>query len=166
MYQRIEAGAFAALLTGLLHVGTATAQAGPVQMTIGDLSAVQRAAIEEETRRTKLRMQAGSEGILVPPPSQGATAIPVVATPASSPASAPRALVQSEPRMAVTGVAKLRGGWVVEVVTDSGAYLLGAGQAVPQTAWLVDVVDEQQVVLSRPGERKGSAINRRFTFKR
>ena len=67
--------------------------------------------------------------------------------------------------MAVTGVAKLRAGWLAEVVTDAGAFLLASGQPVPGTAWHVEAVDSGRVTLARPAERSSAApITRSYAF--
>jgi hypothetical protein len=160
MWQQIKW--ISAVLVGIAAPIAAMAQSAPPSMTIGDLSAAQRAVIDADIRRALMRVQAGSEAPMVPAPTSSAMVIPV-ASPAAA-ASSPRPFVQLEPRVAVTGVAKLRGDWLAEVVTDSGAYLLKSGQAVPQTAWRVNSVDGRQVTLVRDGERKGAKTLRSFAF--
>jgi hypothetical protein len=58
----------------------------------------------------------------------------------------------------------LKGLWRVEVLTDGGVFLLGAGQAVPGTTWRVGSIEPGRVTLLRPGPRKGKSIERVFAL--
>ena len=110
--------------------------------TIADYSRAQRALLES----TMSQAAARSAGL--------ATSAPAVAAPASVAASAPpprMAMPAMAPAVQVSGVFASRGGAVAEVVVNATAYLLGAGQGVPGTAWHVETVAIDRVVLGRQG---------------
>jgi hypothetical protein len=109
--------------------------------TIADYSRAQRALLES----TMSQAAARSAGF-------GASAPAAVST--SGAASAPAAritLPAMVPALQVSGVFAARGTAVAEVVVNARAYLLGAGQGVPGTAWHVEAVAVDKVVLARPG---------------
>ena len=110
--------------------------------TIADYSRAQRALLES----TMSQAAARSAGL--------AASAPAVAAPASVAASAPpprMAMPAMAPAVQVSGVFASRGGAVAEVVVNATAYLLGAGQGVPGTAWHVETVAIDRVVLGRQG---------------
>lgn len=149
-------------LAGLMLAGGAGAQGEPPTVTIGDLTAAQRALIDAEIRRTLGKAQGRSEPLVPALPTAGASAlaIPLVAAAATSAATAQSGALATvapppqgadaaaDPRLSVTGQAQLRGTWRAEVVTDTGVYLLSSGQAVPGTQWRVAAVEPGRVTLS------------------
>lgn len=111
--------------------------------TIADYSRAQRALLESAMAQASARSAgAGAPG--------SAVAASVAAS--SPPVLAPRiARVSSMPTVQVSGVFVARDGALVEVVVNATAYLLGVGQGVPGTAWHVEGVTVDRVVLSRQG---------------
>jgi len=108
--------------------------------TIADYSRSQRALLEN----TMTQAAARSAGLGASAPSTAASA-PVVAA-----APAPR--LQSPPGLStvqVSGVFASSSGSVAEVVVNATAYLLGTGQGVPGTAWRVESIAIDRVVLAR-----------------
>ena len=110
--------------------------------TIADYSRAQRALLES----TMSQAAARSAGM--------AASVPVMAASTSVAASAPlprMAMPAVAPAVQVSGVFAARGGAVAEVVVNATAYLLGAGQRVPGTAWHVETIAIDRVVLGRQG---------------
>ena len=119
--------------------------------TIADYSRAQRAMLE--TAMTQAAARSASLGASAPaaPPSTPAAAISTL------PAAAPQAVASRvvlpplAPVVQVSGVFASSAGALAEVVVDATAYLLRAGEGVPGTAWHVDIVAIDRVVLSRQG---------------
>jgi type IV pilus biogenesis protein PilP len=113
-----------------------------VGQTIADYSRAQRALLENTMTQAAAR-SAGS----------GASAPVVSASMPSAPApSSPRVpLPAAAPGVQVSGVFASPSGAVAEVVVNTTAYLLGAGQGVPGTGWRVESIAVDRVVLSRRG---------------
>jgi len=130
-----------------LAVSTAGAQ------TIADYSRAQRALLES----TMAQAAARSAGL-------GASA-PASAPAAASPPSVPRpAPLPAAPAVQVGGVFACADGIVAEVIVNATAYLLGAGQGVPGTAWLVESIEVDRVVLGRHAMTAGDAEGARKVF--
>lgn len=110
--------------------------------TIADYSRAQSAWLES----TMSQAAARSAGL-------GASAPAVVAaTSPSASAPAPRmTMLPTAPAVQVSGIFASRAGAVAEVVVNATAYLLGVGQDVPGTAWHVETIAVEKVVLGRPG---------------
>ena len=114
--------------------------------TIADYSRVQRALLES----TMTQAAARSAGMGASAPAPGPATAASSATPAAMPA--PRVpSTPTAPAVQVSGVFESRDGAVAEVVVNATPYLLGAGQGVPGTAWRVEAVAIDRVVLSRHG---------------
>jgi hypothetical protein len=96
----------------------------------------------------------------------GTTPIPAIPNqaPIGKPAPTRDPAGADEPRISIAGQALLKGLWRVEVLTDGGVFLLGAGQAVPGTTWRVGSIEPGRVTLLRPGPRKGKSIERVFAL--
>ncbi len=111
--------------------------------TIADYSRAQRALLES----TMSQAAARSAGLAASAPAAVAASTGVAAS-----ASSPRvAMPAVAPTVQVSGVFASRGGAVAEVVVNATAYLLAAGQGVPGTAWHVETVAIDRVVLGRQG---------------
>jgi len=112
--------------------------------TIADYSHAQRAWLES----TMSQAAARSAGFAAPtPPTASAAAVSLAA---SAPAGR-RAMAAPEPVVQVSGVFAAAGGAVAQVMVDATSYLLGVGQGVPGTAWRVQAVAIDKVVLGRTG---------------
>jgi type IV pilus biogenesis protein PilP len=110
--------------------------------TIADYSRAQSALLES----TMSQAAARSAGLTAP--------VPAVAAASSVAASAPTprmAMPAMAPAVLVSGVFASRSGAVAEVVVNATAYLLGAGQGIPGTAWHVETIAIDRVVLGRQG---------------
>ncbi len=110
--------------------------------TIADYSRAQRALLEN----TMSQAAARSAGL--------AASAPAVAAPTTVAASVPAphvAMPALAPAVQVSGVFASRAGTVAEVVVNATAYLLGIGQGVPGTAWHVETIAVDRVVLARQG---------------
>jgi hypothetical protein len=112
--------------------------------TIADYSRAQRALLESAMTQAAAR----SAGLSASAP---AVAAPASAPSAPAPASAPARLTLPPPAVQVSGVFASSGGAIAEVVVNSTPYLLGAGERVPGTAWQVQAVAVDRVVLARHG---------------
>ncbi|MFL6700011.1 MAG: hypothetical protein ACJ8GJ_22810 [Vitreoscilla sp.] len=112
--------------------------------TIADYSRAQSAWLES----TMSQAAARSAGL-----GASAPAVVVPTSPAASaPAPAPRmTMLATAPAVQVSGIFASRAGAVAEVVVNATAYLLGAGQDVPGTAWHVETIGVEKVVLGRAG---------------
>ena len=96
-----------------------------------------------------------------------AASAPPVAAPSSLVASAsvPRTTTPAvAPAVQVNGVFASRGSVVAEVVVNATSYLLGTGQSVPGTAWHVEAVAIDRVVLGRQGGAGADAEGSRKVF--
>lgn len=119
-------------------------------LTLEDLAALQRAAIETEARRTP-RAEATS-------PTAG-PAVPAIAVipnshapstkPLTAPSIPPLGLPAVPPRLAVAGIAGAQGRWIVELATDTGPIALQVGDLIPGTAWRVVGLSPRTVRLER-----------------
>ena len=114
--------------------------------TIADYSRAQRSFLENAMAQAAAR--SAGLGASAPAPSQ-ATPASVGTAPALPAPHAP--LPPMTPAVQVSGVFASRDGAVAEVVVNATPYLLGAGQGVPGTAWHVESIAIDRVVLSRRG---------------
>ncbi len=136
----------------VLVASTASAQ------TIADYSRAQRAMLESVMSQAAARSAGMAASAPVVPASS--------ATAAAAPS--PRVLPQT-PSLAVhvSGIFASREGAVAEVVVNTTAYLLGVGQGVPGTAWRVETIAVDRVVLDRqgsPGAVDGDGLRRVFSL--
>jgi hypothetical protein len=124
--------------------------------TIADYSRAQRMLLEN----TMAQAAARSAGLGASAPA--ATASAAVVTPLLPaprlPTGAPRPVPQ------VSGVFASADGVVAEVVVNATAYLLAAGQGVPGTAWQVESVAIDRVVLGRHAGADGDPPGTRKSF--
>ena len=128
----------AACVVGILVLAASPAGA----QTIADYSRAQRALLETAMAQAAAR----SAG-------QGAPAPAVAASAPAAPAAA-RMLPRPsppQPDVQVSGVFAASRAVVAEVLVDSTPYLLGAGERVPGTEWLVQAVAVDRVVLAHRG---------------
>jgi hypothetical protein len=117
--------------------------------TIADYSRAQRALLE--STMTQAAARSVGMGASAPVPVAGAASAAPVAASLALPA--PRApLAPAAPAVQVSGVFESRDGAIAEVVVNATPYLLGAGQGVPGTAWRVEAVAIDRVVLIRHGD--------------
>ena len=128
---------FAACMLALSPLSTAA-------QTIADYSRAQRSLLENTMAQAASR--SAGLGASAPAPSLPA---PVAATPAMPAPQAP--LPPMAPAVQVSGVFASRDGAIAEVVVNATPYLLGTGQGVPGTAWHVESIAIDRVVLSRHG---------------
>ncbi len=110
--------------------------------TIADYSRAQSAWLES----TMSQAAARSAGLAASAPTVAAPSGLVVSAPASR-----MAMPVPAPAVHVSGVFASRAGAIAEVMVDATAYLLVAGQGVPGTAWRVETVAIDKVVLGRAG---------------
>ena len=130
----------AGLLVGVL----AMLASGAGAQTIADYSRAQRALLENTM--TQAAARSASLGASAPVPVQTAAA----STASLPPMSAPHPpLPPVAPVVQVSGVFASGGGAIAEVIVNATPYLLGAGQGVPGTAWHVESIAVDRVVLSR-----------------
>ncbi len=107
--------------------------------TIADYSRAQSAWLES----TMSQAAARSAGLAASAPAV-APAGPVASAPA------PRITMPAPPpAVQVSGVFASGAGSVAEVMVNATAYLLGVGQGVPGTAWRVETIAIDKVVLGR-----------------
>ena len=112
--------------------------------TIADYSRAQRVLLENTMTQAATR----SAGMA----ASAATPVPATAASAAAPPSMPAPHVPLPPMapvVQVSGVFASRDGAIAEVVVNATPYLLGAGQGVPGTAWHVETIAIDRVVLSR-----------------
>ncbi len=107
--------------------------------TIADYSRVQRAALESAMT------QAAARSAAVPASTPGT----VTPAPAVAPSQMQRPPQSPVPTVQVSGVFATSASAIAEVAVDRTAYLLAAGQGVPGTAWRVESVAVDRVVLNR-----------------
>lgn len=169
-------------------------RAQPAAVTIDDLAAAQRSALEAEARRaldraldrSSDRNASGSTASSSANGSGGLAAQPIPVVPAVRPATAAVASAQTmavpvsgtpapvaartpaapDTRLQVAGAARTRSGWRVEVSTDTGTWWLAAGQPIPGTAWRVAEISATDVTLARPAEASPVASPRPATGRR
>ena len=108
--------------------------------TIADYSRAQRALLES----TMSQAAARSAGFGASAPALSASASVAASAPASH-----TPLPAMPPAVQVSGVFSSHDGVVAEVVVNATPYLLGAGQSVPGTAWRVETIAVDRVVLGR-----------------
>ncbi len=114
--------------------------------TIADYSRAQRALLESKMTQAAAR----SAGMGSPAPA--ASAPPAASAAAPAPPLASRAPVRSmAPAVQVSGVFASKEGAIAEVVVDATPYLVTVGQGVPGTAWQVEAIAVDRVVLGRRG---------------
>ena len=132
-----------AVLSAALMCGLAPAPA----QTIADYSRAQRLLLESTMSQAAARSAglgaAAPSGAASAPASTASMPRPMPPVP-SMPAPAPAPGVQ------VSGVFASTAATVAEVVVNATPYLLRAGQGVPGTAWHVETVAADRVVLRRP----------------
>ena len=114
--------------------------------TIADYSRVQRALLESAMTLAAAR----SAGVVVAAPASAAS-VPASAPTTSAPRLTSPPALPAVPAVQVSGVFAARGGAVAEVVVNATAYVLGVGQGVPGTAWHVETIAVDRVVLVRQG---------------
>ena len=110
--------------------------------TIADYSRAQRLLLESAMSQAAAR----SAGLGGSAPAASAS-VPALAPPALPPRPSPRAA--PTPAIQVNGVFASSSASVAEVVVDATPYLLQAGQGVPGTAWRVQSIAVDRVVLGR-----------------
>ena len=120
--------------------------------TIADYSRAQRALLE--TTMSQAAARSAGMGASAPAPSP-AMAASVAAAPSMPALHAP--LPPSAPAVQVSGVFASRDAAIAEVVVNATPYLLGVGQGVPGTAWHVESIAIDRVVLSRRGNTMAAA---------
>jgi type IV pilus biogenesis protein PilP len=114
--------------------------------TIADYSRAQRAMLESAMTQAAAR-SAGLPSVASAPAPGGPA--PAPAAPVAHP---PLVRVQADavaPTLRVSGVFATSASTLAEVIVNGAAYLLAAGQGVPGTAWRVESVAVDRVVLSR-----------------
>ena len=114
--------------------------------TIADYSRAQRAMLENTMTQAAARSAGLGASAQAPGTAPAATASVVVAPALIAPRGA---VPPAAPAVQVSGVFASSSGAIAEVVVNATAYLLGAGQGVPGTAWRVEAVAVDRVVLSR-----------------
>jgi type IV pilus biogenesis protein PilP len=114
--------------------------------TIADYSRAQRALLE--TTMAQAAARSAGMGPSAPGP---ATASSVAASPSMPAPHAPSPPPAPVPAVQVSGVFASSDGAIAEIVVNATPYLLGAGQGVPGTAWHVESIAIDRVVLSRHG---------------
>ena len=124
---------------------------GVEAQTIADYSRAQRAMLE--TAMAQAAARSASLGASAPAsPSSAPMAAPATSLLAAPVAAASRMTLPSpSPAVQVSGVFATSAGSLAEVVVDATAYLLRAGEGVPGTAWHVETIAIDRVVLSRQG---------------
>jgi hypothetical protein len=138
-------------LACLLALATAT----PVDaQTIADYSRAQRLLLESAMAQAAAR----SAGLGASTPASGtpapasATGLPALPARTSPPSMSRAVALPSAPAaLQVSGVFVSSQGVLAEVVIDATPHLLGPGQGVPGTAWHVESIAVDEVVLARRG---------------
>ncbi len=136
---------FVAWLASLLACAFALGASPADAQTIADYSRAQRTMLENAMTQAAAR----SAGLGASAPAAVASATSVVPAPALRmplPAMTPVA-----PAVQVSGVFASRSGAVAEVLVNATPYLLEMGQGVPGTAWHVETIAVDCVVLGRQG---------------
>jgi len=130
----------------LPHAAIVLALAAPLAnaQTIADYSRAQRAFLENAMAQAAAR----SAGLGASAPALTASS----SVPPASVASLPHATLPSPtPTIQVSGVLAAGDAAFAEIVVDSTPYLLEAGERVPGTAWQVQAIAVDRVVLARRG---------------
>ncbi len=107
--------------------------------TIADYSRAQRTLLENTM--TQAAARSAGLGASAPAPAASVAAAPPLPTPRLP-------LPSVTPAVQVSGVFSSSNGAIAEVVVNATPYLLGVGQGVPGTAWHVESVAIDRVVLS------------------
>ena len=130
---------------------------GVEAQTIADYSRAQRAMLE--TAMAQAAARSASLGASAPAfPSSAPMAAPATSLLAAPVAAASRMTSPPpSPTVQVSGVFATSAGSLAEVVVDATAYLLRSGEGVPGTAWRVETIAIDRVVLSRQG--RGTVAN-------
>lgn len=139
---------------GALSCGLALVVPLAGAQTIADYSRAQSAWLES----TMSQAAARSAGLAASAPAVSA---PAVSAPAAMVPSAPAPrlpMPAPAPAVHVSGVFASSAGAVAEVIVDATAYLLGVGQGVPGTAWRVEAIAIDKVVLGRPGAASSGKV--------
>lgn len=122
-------------------------------LSLQDLAALQRAAIESDARRSSLGSENSLPAVTPAIPAPALAVVPNVHTPVNRSAapgpSHPGTHRLPTPRMVVAGVAGARGTWIVELATDNGPMLLQSGDRLPGTSWRVNSVSPRSVRLEQ-----------------
>jgi type IV pilus biogenesis protein PilP len=123
--------------------------------TIGDYSRAQRALLEATMSQATARF-AGLGASTPTPAASAASAAPVTQ----------RRAVETPhyPVVRISGVFASSSRSLAEVAVDGAPYLLTAGEAVPGTAWLVETVATDRVVLSRRDGGRGGVEKPHKTY--
>lgn len=128
-------------------------------LTLEDLAALQRAAIENEARRSASRPEplSAAAGPTVPAPAIAVIPSSTAAARAGSPAlSRTLSAPPVPPGMAVAGIAGSQGHWMVELTTDAGPLTLQVGDLIPGTAWRIAGLSARAVRLERVTTARGA----------
>lgn len=133
-----------ALARGFAAGALALCAAHVRSQTIADYSHAQRVLLENTMTQAATRSAGLAASAPTPVPATAASAAP---RPSMTAPHAP--LPPMVPVVQVSGVFATRDTAIAEVVVNATPYLLGAGQGVPGTAWHVETVDIDRVVLSR-----------------
>ena len=126
--------------------GLALFLASPRAQTIADYSRAQRALLESTMTQAAARSAGLGASAAAAGPAPAASV--VVPTRASMPLAA---LPTPTPAVQVSGVFASNQGALAEVLVNTTPYLVGVGQGVPGTAWQVEAIAVDRVVLSRRG---------------
>jgi len=135
-----------------------TTPVGASAQTINDYSRAQRAWLESAMSQSAAR----SAGVTASAPSASAPAfapmsapVPASVPPMPGPHASLMPTLDLAPAIQVSGVFASSSATVAEVVVNATAYLLQVGQGVPGTAWQVDAIEVDHVVLARRGASRG-----------
>lgn len=130
--------------------------AAPVPtVTLAEYRNAQRIALDAEARKK-------IEGASTVAAQQSVGAIPVVpaiapgavAVGASAPILVPKVpAAPPEPRIAISGLAAIKGEWRAEISTEFGVHVLRTGEQIPGTEWLVGPIRPERVTLLKPERR-------------
>lgn len=149
---------FASVLLVFLVFGGGGFSSAAGAQTIADYSRSQRAVIEAEIARNNAQ-STGGRASATPLPLPGAAGPAALPSP-SRPPERPLPPIEVEPRLSVSGVFVSARHAVAEVIVEGVPYMLSAGQDVPGTAWRVQKVTVERVVLGGHADsgasRKGS----------
>jgi hypothetical protein len=110
--------------------------------TIADYSRAQRAWLESAMSQAAAR----SAGLAASAPLLAAPAVPAASAPARR-----IAMPAPAPAVQISGVFASGSVSVAEVMVNATSYLLGVGQGVPGTAWRVETIAIDKVVLGPLG---------------
>jgi hypothetical protein len=119
--------------------------------TIADYSRAQRAMLEAAMTQAAARSAGLAASAPASPASVPSGLVPIPLAAGMATIAARPTPPSPSPVVQVSGVVTTSAGSLAEVVVDASAYLLRAGDGVPGTAWRVETVAIDRVVLSRPG---------------